>query len=104
MDIQKRIKEIEANNRGKTIHNVLENHLFQRKGDTPISGEPWAESEEQRRHYKEHFDWENDGKPTGIIDDVEFYAIQRAVYEKVIYFVDNEKLDYKSIASQLYDS
>ena len=103
MDIQKRIKEIEANNRGKTIHNVLEKHWFQRKGDTPISGEPWAESEEQRRHYKEHFDWENDGKPTGIIDDAEFYTIQRAVYERVIYFVDNEKLDYKSIASQLYD-
>ena len=103
MDIQKRIKEIEANNRGKTIHGILEKYWFQRRGVTPISGEPWAESEEQRRHYKEHFDWENDGKPTGIIDDAEFYTIQRAVYEKVIYFVDNEKLDYKSIASQLYD-
>lgn len=81
----------------------MEKYWFQRRGVTPISGEAWAENEEQKRHYKEYFDWENDGKPTGIKDDAEFYAIQRAVYEKVIYFVDNKKLDYKSIASQLYD-
>ena len=90
MDIKKRIKEIEANNQGKTIHGILEKHWFQRRGVTPISGEAWAESEEERKHYKEHFDWENDGKPTGIIADAEFYAIQRAVYEKVIYPVDKE--------------
>lgn len=54
-------------------------------------------------HYKAHHDWESDGKPTGIKDDAEFYAIQRAVYKEVIYFVKKEKLDYKAIASRLYD-
>jgi len=103
MDIQERIKELEANNPGYDIGDLLEKHFFQRNGDDPISGEAWAENDEELAHYKAHHEWESDGKPTGIKDDAEFYAIQRAVYKEVIYFVEKEKLDYKTIASRLYD-
>ena len=103
MDIQERIKVLEANNPGYDIGDLLEKHFFQRNGEDPISGEAWAENDEELAHYKAHHEWESDGKPTGIKDDAEFYAIQRAVYKEVIYFVEKEKLDYKAIASRLYD-
>jgi hypothetical protein len=68
MDIQERIKELEANNPGYDIGDLLEKHFFQRNGEDPISGEAWAENDKE-----------------------------------VIYFVEKEKLDYKTIASRLYD-
>lgn len=73
------------NNKGKTIHSILEKYWFQRRGVTPISGEAWAENEEERKHYKEHFDWENDGKDTGIANDEMFFELQKRVYGKIIY-------------------
>ena len=103
MDIQKRIKELEANSGGYDIGALLEKHFFQRNGQEPISGEAWAENDEQLAHYKEHHEWESDGKPTGIKDDAEFYALQRAVYKEVILFVENQQLDYKAIASRVYN-
>ena len=103
MDIQKRIKELEANSGSYDIHDLLEKHFFQRNGQTPISGEAWAENDAELAKYKEHHEWESDGKSTGIKDDAEFYALQRAVYKDVIYFVENEQLDYKAIASRVYN-
>ena len=87
MDIQERIKELEANNPCYDIGDLLEKHFFQRNGEDPISGEAWAENDKELAHYKAHHEWESDGKPTGIKDDAEFYDIQRAVYKEVIYFV-----------------
>ena len=105
MNIEDRIKQIEFLNKGndRDIHVVLEKYWFQRNGETVPSGEPWAESEAQVKHYREAHEWANDGKPTGIKDDAEFYAIQRVVYKEVILEVKNDKLDYKKIAAQVYN-
>ena len=65
MDIQERIKELEANNPGYDIGDLLEKHFFQRNGEDPISGEAWAENDEELAHYKAHHDWESDGNLTG---------------------------------------
>ena len=54
------------------------------------SGELWAESEAQAERFRKAHEWANDGKPTGIIDDDEFYPFQRAVYKKVIMSVDKK--------------
>lgn len=102
MKIEDRIKELETINNGKSIGLIIEKYLFQRNGETVPSGEPWAESEAQRLRYIKSNEWSNDGKPTGIESDEEFYAIQRAVYKKVISVVA-EKLDYKDIASRVYN-
>ena len=102
MSIDERIQQLEANSGGFDIGDLLEKHFFQRNGQDPISGEPWAENDEELAHFKAHHEWESDGKPTGIKDDAEFYAIQRAVYKEVIYRVENDKLDYKAIASRVY--
>ena len=102
MDIQKRIKELETNSGGYDIHSLLEKYFFQRNGEEYPSSEEWAENEEELAETKEDFAWGNDGKPTGIKDDAEFYELQRAVYKEVIYFVENEQLDYKAIASRVY--
>ena len=103
MDIQERIKELEANNPGYEIDDLLEKHFFQRNGEDPISGEAWAENDEELADFKAHHEWESDGTPTGIKDDAEFYAIQRAIYNEVIYLVKKKKLNYKSLAAQLYN-
>lgn len=84
------IKELEANNQGGSIHCIFKKYWFQRKDHTVPSGEPWAESEAQIERFRKAYEWANDGKPTGIIDDAEFYAIQRAVYKKVIMLVDKK--------------
>ena len=102
MSIEERIQQLEANSGGFDISALLEKHYFQRNGQDPISGESWAENDKQLAHFKAHHEWESDGKPTGIKDDAEFYAIQRAVYKEVIYSVENYKLDYKAIASRVY--
>ena len=102
MSIEERIQQLEANSGGFDIRYLLEKHYFQRNGQDPISGEPWAENDKELAHFKAHHEWESDGKPTGIKDDAEFYAIQRAVYKDVIYRVENYKLDYKAIASRVY--
>ena len=96
MSIEERIQQLEANSGGFDIGDLLEKHFFQRNGQDPISGEPWAENDEELAHFKAHHEWESDGKPTGIKDDAEFYAIQRAVYKEVIYRVENDKLDYNA--------
>src|SRR5574344_2842428 len=101
MSIEERIQQLEANSGGFDICDLLEKHFFQRNGQDPISGEPWGENDEEKAHFKAHHEWESDGKPTGIKDDAEFYAIQRAVYKEVIYRVKNDKLDYKAIASKI---
>lgn len=103
MSIEERIQQLEANSGGFDIGDLLEKHYFQRNGQDPISGEPWAENDKELAHFKAHHEWESDGKPTGIKDDAEFYAIQRVVYKEVIYRVENDKLDYKAIASRVYD-
>ena len=96
-----RIQEIELQNSGHDIHEILEKYWFQRNGETVPIGKDWAESEEEEIEYEKDRVWANDGKPTGIKDDAEFYAIQRAVYKKVIMTVKGE-LDYKAIASKVY--
>ena len=103
MSIEERIQQLEANSGGFDICDLLEKHFFQRNGQDPISGEPWAENDEDLAHYRIHHEWESDGKPTGIKDDAEFYAIQRALFKEVIYRVENQKLDYKGIATRVYD-
>ena len=103
MSMEDRIHQLEAQNGGKSIGLIIEKYWFQRCGWNVPSGEPWAESEAQAKHYRESNVWSNDGKPTGIESDKEFYAIQRAVYKKVISVIKTEKLDYKSLASRLYN-
>ena len=78
------VKSLESTNDGVSIHEILEKYFFQRKGETVPSGEPWAESEEEREEYRKAYEWANDGKPTGIKSDEEFYRIQKRVYGKVI--------------------
>lgn len=78
------VKSIESSNSGHSIGAVLEKYWFQRNGETVPSGEPWAESEAQAEHYRKAYEWANDGKPTGIKNDEEFYRIQKRVYGKVI--------------------
>lgn len=101
MSIEERIQQLEAKNSGNSIGLIIEKYWFQRNGERVPSGEPWAESEAQRLKYIESNVWSNDGKSTGIESDEEFYAIQRAVYKKVISVVA-EKVDYKVIASRVY--
>ena len=79
-----RIQEITSQNSNRSIHTILEKYWFQRNGETVPSGEPWAESEAQAEHYRKAYEWANDGKPTGIKSDEEFYRIQKRVYGKVI--------------------
>ena len=95
MDIQERIKELEANNPGYDIGDLLEKHFFQRNGEDPISGEAWAENDEELAHYKAHHDWESDGKPTGIKDDAEFYAHAKNV------LIDEMISKYESVIAKL---
>jgi len=97
-----RIQEITSQNSNRSIGTILEKYWFQRNGETVPSGEPWAESKAQAEHYRKAHEWANDGKPTGIKDDAEFYAIQRATYKKVIMIVKGE-LDYRAIASKVYN-
>lgn len=78
------VKSLESTNSGVSIHEILEKYWFQRKGETVPSGEPWAESEAERDEYRKAYEWANDGKPTGIKSDEEFYRIQKRVYGKVI--------------------
>ena len=85
-----RIQEIESQNFGHDIHEILEKYWFQRNGETVPIGKDWAETEEEEIEYEKDRVWANDGKPTGIKDDAEFYAIQRAVYKKVIMIVKGE--------------
>ena len=84
MSIEERIKQIVDLNRGKNISIILEKYWFQRNGETVPSGEPWAESEAQAERYRQSHAWSNDGKPTWIASDEEFYDIQRVIYKKVI--------------------
>ena len=90
MSIEETIENVLAltENTGKDIHSILEKDWFQRLKGEPISGEAWAESEEERQDYRKHFDWECDGKFTGVPDDKTFYAIQEKVYGRVIYPLD----------------
>lgn len=97
-----RIQEIESQNPGHSIGVVLEKYWFQRNGETVPIGKEWAETPEEEIEYEKDRLWANDGKPTGIKDDAEFYAIQRAIYKKVIMIVKG-KLDYKEIASKVYN-
>lgn len=85
-----RIQEIELQNSGHDIHEILEKYWFQRNGETVPIGKEWAETEEEEIEYENDSVWANYGKPTGIKDDAEFYAIQRAVYKKVIMIVKGE--------------
>lgn len=78
------VKSIESGNSGHSIGAILEKYWFQRNGETVPSGEPWAESEAQAEHYRKAYEWANDGQPTGIKNDEEFYRIQKRVYGKVI--------------------
>ena len=41
------------------------------------SGEPWAESEAQAERFQKAYEWANDGNPTGIIDDDEFFYFSK---------------------------
>ena len=90
MSIEETIETVLAlpENMGKDIHSILEKDWFQRRNEEPISGEAWAECEEERLHFRKHFEWENDGKSTGIPDDETFFAIQVKVYKEVIYPLD----------------
>ena len=90
MSIDETIEAVLAmpENMGKDVHSILEKDWFQRLKEEPISGEAWAESEEERLDYRKHFEWECDGKPTGIPDDETFYGIQVKVYSRVIYPLD----------------
>lgn len=90
MSIEETIENVLAlpENKDKDINDVLEKDWFQRLKEEPISGEVWAESEKERLDYRKHFEWECDGKTTGITDDETFYAIQVKVYGRVIYPLD----------------
>lgn len=103
MNIQKRIKELEGQNGTHDIFEIFEKYFFQRNGEEYPSSEEWAENEKELEEAKEDFAWGNDGQPTGIKDDKEFYALQRAVFEKVVYSVKNKKLDNKAIATRVYE-
>ena len=85
-----RIQEITSQNSNRSIHTILEKYWFQRNGETVPIGKEWAETKEEEIKYEKERVWANDGKPTGIKDDAEFYAIQRAVYKKVIMIVKGE--------------
>lgn len=96
-----RKQEIELQNSGHDIHEILEKYWFQRNGETVPIGKDWAESEEEEIEYEKDRVWANDGKPTGIKDDAEFYAIQRAVYKKVIMTVKGKKMAILTITKLL---
>lgn len=102
MSIKERIQQLEANSKGFDIFDLLEKYFFQRNEQEPVSGEAWAEDDEELADCQAYHEWESDGEPTGIKDDAEFYAIQRAVFKEVVYRVENYKLDYKAIASRIY--
>ena len=87
MDIQKRIKELEDQNGTHDIFDIIEKYFFQQNGEEYPSSEEYAENDEELAEAKEDFEWGNDGQPTGIKDDKEFYALQRAVFEKVVYSI-----------------
>ena len=97
-----RIQEITSQNSNRSIGTILEKFWFQRNGETVPIGKEWAETKEEEIKYEKERVWANDGKPTGIKDDAEFYAIQRAIYKKVIMIVKG-KIDYKKIASKVYN-
>ena len=97
-----RIQEITSQNSNRSIDAILEKYWFQRNGETVPIRKEWAETKEEEIKFEKERIWANDGKPTGIKDDAEFYAIQRAVYKKVIMIVKGE-LDYKAIASKVYN-
>ena len=97
-----RIQEITSQNSNRSIGTILEKYWFQRNGETVPIGKEWAETEKEAIEYEKERLWANDGKPTGIKDDAEFYALQRAIYKKVIMIVKGI-LDYKGIASKVYN-
>lgn len=97
-----RIQDITSQNSSRSIGTILEKYWFQRNGETVPIGKEWAETKEEEIEYEKERLWANDGKPTGIKDDAEFYAIQRATYKKVIMIVKGE-LDYRAIASKVYN-
>lgn len=58
-----RIQEIELQNSGHDIHEILEKYWFQRNGETVPIGKEWAETEEEEIEYEKDRVWANDGKP-----------------------------------------
>lgn len=70
---------------GKDILFIIEKYYFQRLGEEYPSAIYYAEDEEEEAEFKADFEWGNDGKPTGITSDEEFYVIQRQIWRKVIY-------------------
>ena len=84
--IMKRLRELELS--GHSIYNLLEKYSFQKAGLTMNYHDSYAEDEEQRVRMRAYVDWINNGQSTGIKSTHEFYAIQRALFGKVIYDFD----------------
>ena len=79
------VKSLESQNGSHDIFDILEKYYFQRQGEQYPASDEFADSEEELAEAKADFEWGNDGKPTGIKSDEEFYKIQRKVFGEIIY-------------------
>ena len=86
--LMRRLRELEKMS-GRTIYELLEKYSFQGTCSTMPSMKPFAEGDTYlEQKFQEYEDWVNDGKPTGIQSDREFYALQKTYFGEVIYFIE----------------
>lgn len=88
--IRRLIRRIEKReeNHDEGIVLILNKYHWQRRGITPISPMPDDISEDRRKRLEEYTEWEFDGKPTGIRNDRTFFALQKYVFGRVIWKLD----------------
>ena len=85
----KRIKEIKASNPHQNCNAIFEKYLFQRE-DTLSMCARWADNDREKALYAAYDKWMNNGQPTGIRSDREFYHLQEAYYGNVIFYIEND--------------
>lgn len=72
------------------LFDVLLKYCYQYQHEQMIGHEVWAEdvgkTKEQMLKYQ---DWVNDGKPTGIESDKQFYELQKRAYGEIIMELDD---------------
>ncbi len=77
----KHIRDLESDDH--TINELLEKYRFQQTG--VIMNHHDSSDEDERLAMRKYVDWVNDGKPTGIWSNQEFYAIQRGYFGRIVY-------------------
>ena len=88
--LKKRIAELE-NASGHPIYDLFEKYSFQRPGLRKAYDDAYAEDENQKSRMRAYADWFNDGQPTGITSDQEFYDLQSAYFRSIVYDFEGDE-------------